>query len=196
MTTERILAIDPGLRELGFAVLEGKRLLAAGVRPIRLLPREARRREARRLVRSWLATYAPDALVIEATYGHPVPWLQELSRLARSVERQAKRRRLTVVRYAPQSVRKTVAGYGWATKRETAEVVVSRFPGLRVYLTQDRKWKERYWLNLFDAVALALHHQHLAATTALPSRRGAVRRASRLVERRRPPSARASAARG
>lgn len=158
-TTERILAIDPGLRELGFAVVERQRLIAAGVRPLRLLPREKRRSEARRLVRGWLRAHKPDALVIEATYGHPVPWLAELSRVAKSVEREAKRSRLSVVRYAPQAVRKTVAGYGRATKRETAEVIVSRFPGLRVYLTQDRKWKERYWLNLFDAVALALHHQ-------------------------------------
>ena len=81
---------------------------------------------------------------------------------------------MTVVRYAPQAVRKSVTGYGWSTKRETAELVVSHFPALRVYLTQDRRWKEAFWLNLFDAVALALHHQDRAATTALPSRRGAV----------------------
>ena len=36
-----------------------------------------------------------------------------------------------------------------------------RFPQLRLYLTQDRRWKERFWLNMFDAVALALHHQAL-----------------------------------
>jgi Holliday junction resolvasome RuvABC endonuclease subunit len=64
-----------------------------------------------------------------------------------------------VAMYAPQTVRKSLTGDGWASKRELARAVASRFPALRVYLTQDRKWKERYFLNLFDAVALALHHQ-------------------------------------
>lgn len=40
-------------------------------------------------------------------------------------------------------------------------------PQLRLYLTQDRRWKEKFWLNMFDAVALALHHQ---ALTKPPSR--------------------------
>jgi hypothetical protein len=42
-----------------------------------------------------------------------------------------------------------------------AIAVAHRFPQLRVYLTQDRRWKEKFWLNMFDAVALALHHQAL-----------------------------------
>jgi hypothetical protein len=45
--------------------------------------------------------------------------------------------------------------------------VAHRFPRLRVYLTQDRRWKERFWQNMFDAVALALFHQSL---TQPPSR--------------------------
>ena len=58
-------------------------------------------------------------------------------------------------------------GYGWAGKREVAEALSARFPDLRVHLTHDRKWKETYWQNMFDAVALALHHQ---AGTKPPSR--------------------------
>jgi hypothetical protein len=52
-------------------------------------------------------------------------------------------------------------GNGWAKKREVAAVIAARHPSLRVYLTQDRKWKERYWQNMFDAIALGLHHQLL-----------------------------------
>jgi hypothetical protein len=35
-------------------------------------------------------------------------------------------------------------------------VIVSKFPELEVYLTQDRAWKERYHQNMFDAVGLGL----------------------------------------
>jgi Holliday junction resolvasome RuvABC endonuclease subunit len=62
------------------------------------------------------------------------------------------------VSYAPQTVRKGLVGNGWATKREVAAAISSRYPALRIYLTQDRRWKERYWLNMFDAIALALYH--------------------------------------
>jgi hypothetical protein len=35
------------------------------------------------------------------------------------------------------------------------KVIVSKFPEFKVYVTQDRKWKERYQRNMFDAIALA-----------------------------------------
>ncbi len=70
----------------------------------------------------------------------------------------AKARGVSVAAYAPQTVRKTLTGNGWATKDEVATALSFRYPALRVYLTQDRKWKVRYWQNMFDAVALAIHH--------------------------------------
>ncbi len=168
-TPTTILALDPGLRDLGFAVLSGRRLLASGVRPLRLLPRWRRLAEARRLVRGWVATYRPDALVLEATHRHPLPWLDALDRLAGTVRRLGRRQRLVVAAYAPQTVRKGLLGNGRATKRELAAAMAVRFPALRVYLTQDRKWKERYFLNMFDAVGLALYHQAVAGRPS-PSR--------------------------
>ncbi len=32
-------------------------------------------------------------------------------------------------------------------------VILSKYPEFKVYLTQDRAWKERYHHNMFDAVA-------------------------------------------
>ncbi len=154
-----ILALDPGLRDLGFAVLRGPRLVAAGVRPLRLLPRSRRHAEARRLVADWIRAYRPRVLVLEATYRHPVPGFAALHCLARASRRIARTARIEIAEYAPQTVRKAIVGSGRATKRETALAVATRFPQLRVHLTQDRRWKECYFLNLFDAVALALHHQ-------------------------------------
>ena len=55
------------------------------------------------------------------------------------------------------TVRRRLTGYGWAHKREMAQVVAARYPELRIYLRQDRAWKEHHFLNLFDAVALGLH---------------------------------------
>lgn len=153
------LAVDPGLRDLGFAVLAGSRLLVSGVRPLRLYPKDRRPEEARRLVYGWIRAYRPETLVLEATHGHSVSGFSAVNRLALSVRRVAISNRVTIATYAPQTVRKALVGNGWATKKEVAVAIGHRFPALRVYLTQDRKWKERYFLNMFDAVALALYHQ-------------------------------------
>ncbi len=162
-----LLALDPGLRDLGYAVLRGRRLLASGVLPLRRLEPGKRLPEVRRQVRGWLNSHRPQAIVLEKTYPHPVPWLHALHGITVYVRRLSRRRRLHFSTYAPQQVRRTILGNGKGTKREVAAVIAARFPALRVHLTQDRKWKELYWQNMFDAVALALHHQSL---TPPPSR--------------------------
>lgn len=158
-TPETILALDPGLRELGYAVLAGRRLAASGVLNLRELPRSRRLAAARDHVRQWATAHKPTAIVVERTYPHSLPWLNDLHRLTRGVRRIALRRQAVFAAYAPQTVRKGLVGNGWAKKPEVALAVAHRFPQLRVHLTQDRQWKAAYWHNLYDAVALAIHHQ-------------------------------------
>ena len=67
-----------------------------------------------------------------------------------------RRKGLKVLGYAPSTVKKMICGNGRASKEEVARVIVSKFPELKVFLTQDRKWKERYHQNMFDAVALGV----------------------------------------
>ncbi len=166
-TPDTILALDPGLRELGYAVLQGRRLVTSGVLGLRRIPKQDRLDTARKHVRSWLRTHRPEVVVVEKTYHHPVPWLDQLHQLSRSARNLATRQQVAFVMYSPQQVRATVAGNGKARKPEVAIAVAHRYPALRVYLTQDRRWKERHWQNMFDAIALALHHQ---VATKPPSR--------------------------
>jgi len=154
-----ILALDPGLRELGYAVLDGPNLIASGVGALRFLPKNQRIREAKRLVRHWVRLYDPGTLVIERTSQHPRRGLARVHRFAQYLRRMSRRRGQAFSVYSAQQVRKHLVGNGWASKDEVAAVIAQRFPALRIYLTQDRQWKERYWQNMFDAVALALHHE-------------------------------------
>ncbi len=158
-TSHPILALDPGLRDLGHAVLKGRRLLNFGVLGLRTIAPSRRPHEVALAVQAWTRAYRPRTLVLEQTANQRAGWLRPLYRLVRTLGRFGVRRRLTVASYSPKTVRKTVLGNGWATKHEVAEALCARYPQLRVYLTHDRKWKERYWQNMFDAVALALHHQ-------------------------------------
>jgi Holliday junction resolvasome RuvABC endonuclease subunit len=156
---DTILALDPGLRDLGYAVLRGRRILTSGVLGLRRAPKADRLGVVRKNVRGWLKTHRPDVVVVEKTYRHPLPWLNQLHQISRSARNLATRQHAAFMMYSPQSVRATVAGNGRARKPDVAIAVAHRFPSLRVYLTQDRRWKERFWQNMFDAIALALHHQ-------------------------------------
>lgn len=157
-----ILAIDPGLRDLGYAVLRGKVLVDSGVYPLRFLPSRNRPTAAVVEITDWVTHFQPAVIVLEATHPNRVRSLHRLELLARRVRSIAAKSGIPVVSYAPQTVRKSLVGHGWANKRQTAEVVAVRLPALRIYLTQDRRWKETHFQNMFDAVALALHHQTTA----------------------------------
>lgn len=61
-----------------------------------------------------------------------------------------------VLTLAANVVRKEICGNGWATKRDVAREVYRRFPELVPYLSSDRRWKEEYFYNMFDAVALGV----------------------------------------
>jgi Holliday junction resolvasome RuvABC endonuclease subunit len=120
-----------------------------------------RLQEAQHLVASWIRLYQPNVVVLEQAPAHSRAALHRVHQFASAVEQAAKRRGLTVATYSAQIVRKGLVGDGWAGKADVAQAIARRFPALRVYLTQDRAWKERYWHNMFDAIALALYHQAL-----------------------------------
>jgi Holliday junction resolvasome RuvABC endonuclease subunit len=161
MRRDTILALDPGLRDLGFAVLSGRRLLAHGVQPLRGLPPPHRLAAAKESLRAWIRGYRPSSIVWETAPKHSVLGHARIHRFLRSATRIGWRLGLRTASYSAKTVRQNVVGYGWATKEEVARTIAGRFPELRAYLGHNRKWKERYWFNLFDAVALALHDQSL-----------------------------------
>jgi crossover junction endodeoxyribonuclease RuvC len=155
-TRTKILAIDPGTREMGIALLEGATLVYHGVKTIKNR-RSAHEIlwEGRRMILRLLNDFRPSVLVVEKTF-FSGKRSALLNVFADEIRALGKRKGLKVVSYAPNTVKKFISGNGHASKEEVAQVIVAKFPELKVYLTQDRKWKLRYHENMFDAVALAL----------------------------------------
>jgi crossover junction endodeoxyribonuclease RuvC len=153
----RILAIDPGTRLMGIAFLEDGKLvyhtvkvIAKGSSPQRTLQR------ARDAVVRLIDDFEPDTIAVERTFFSQNRHTALLNVLFDEIRSVTRRRRLTFVSYAPATIKKFTCGNGRAGKKQVATVVVSHFPELKVYLTQDRAWKERFHQNMFDAVALAI----------------------------------------
>lgn len=153
----KILAIDPGTRTMGAALLDREKLVYHAVYAFRTkdAPRE-RVKTARQTVLRLITDLKPDVLVVEKTYFANNRNGSTLNAFVRQIIAIGRRKRLRVVTVAANTVKKRVCGNGRASKREVAQAVIARYPELGVYLTQDRKWKERYHQNMFDAVAVGL----------------------------------------
>lgn len=153
----KILAIDPGTREMGVAVLLGNELEYYGVKTItRRTSPSSILTQGRQIVRKLIKLHSPIILAVERPflgYGNRSSVLVALSKEIKQVGRQEG---LPVVEIHPKTAKKLIGGNGSTTKRDIARILVARFPELKIYLGQTHRYKEKYWQNMFDAVAIAL----------------------------------------
>jgi Holliday junction resolvasome RuvABC endonuclease subunit len=172
-----ILGIDPGTKEMGLAVLRGRELLGYGVHTLRNgeRPHDVIG-QAKRIVLAYIAKYAPDIVAIEKPLPIPTKRVAILSVITQELHERAVELDLEVIELAPAQVRKIVAGNPRATKLQAAEAVLKLgFEELRPKLPKrptraalGLRPGERYWLHVFDALALAVavhgqHHTPIAA---------------------------------
>jgi crossover junction endodeoxyribonuclease RuvC len=152
----KILAIDPGTKEIGIAVFSDGELLYYGVKTIRTRssPGEVLK-QAQYIISRLIADYEPQHLAIEKTF-----MIQKSAALlnvaADEIKATAKREGLTVFEYAPLAVRKLICKTGKATKKGAAKAIALRFPELTRYLERQTKWEALYYAKMFDAIAVGL----------------------------------------
>jgi crossover junction endodeoxyribonuclease RuvC len=153
----RILAIDPGTRFVGIAFLDDAKLIYHAVKVIAKghSPQQTLQRARDAVVRV-IDDFDPNIVAIERTFFSQNRNTALLNVLFDEIRSVARRRRLAFVSYAPSTIKKFTCGNGRAGKKQVATVVVSKFPELKVFLSQDRAWKERFHQNMFDAVALGM----------------------------------------
>ena len=153
----RILAIDPGTKKMGVAVLEDQKLLYHGVYVFkrRRTPQE-NLHEGSETILQLIRDFRPRLVAMEKTFVTTNRRLALLNVLADEITAIAHRRGLRVLAFAPSTVKKHISGNGHADKVLIAALVAKRYPELKVYLTQDRQWKSLHHANMFDAVAVGL----------------------------------------
>jgi crossover junction endodeoxyribonuclease RuvC len=155
---ETIVAIDPGTREMGYAHMQGLTLKDYGVILLRtqathkkdLLDRIDE--EIHRL----LAEKQPDVLILEKNRFSQIRSNVRLALAVYRIRSSAKKRHVPVIEYDPRTVRRVVCENGNAVKKEVARTIAVRYPEMKVYLTSDRRWKVRYYQNIFDAIACGM----------------------------------------
>ena len=153
----RILAIDPGTHYIGVAVLDGTALAYYGVKtlPHRRSPHDTLM-DGRNVIKALIKDFDPRILAVEKTFFANNRNSALLNVFADEISVIGKRMRLVVHPIAVNTVRKVICGNGKASKRDVAKEMVRRYPELSPFLSSDRKWKERFYCNMFDAVALGI----------------------------------------
>jgi crossover junction endodeoxyribonuclease RuvC len=164
----RIIGIDPGLRNLGWGIIDvvGSRLSHVANGTCVSVGGDL----AQRLLSLYLqltevvVQYAPHAAAVEQTFvnkdGAGTLKLGQARGIAMLVPAQAG---LTVGEYAPNTVKKTVVGVGHADKLQVAHMVRMQLPGVNLAGP-----------DAADALAIAICHAHHGSASALA---GAIERA-------------------
>jgi Holliday junction resolvasome RuvABC endonuclease subunit len=160
---QTILGIDPGTREMGIAVLRDGELVAKGVYTLRNgeRPHDVIG-QAKRIVLSCIAEHSPVIVGIEQPLPIPTNRAAVLSVIAQELQARSRELRIDVVELSPREVRRQVVGNPFATKLEVARNLAERFPEMRSMVPQPPKRavlglrpRDRYWLHMFDALAVA-----------------------------------------
>lgn len=152
-----ILAVDPGTRELGVAVLGGGELLFYGVKTVTNRKNPVTVLDAiSSYIRTLLKKYRPAHLAIEKMFITQKNSALLVTAVAEQVKAAAKEANLPIYEYDPSTVRKRLCQTGRATKRETAATLALRFPELNRYYLRAAAWERDYYSNLFDAVAVGV----------------------------------------
>lgn len=159
-----ILGIDPGTREMGAVVLNGQTLLALGVhtltnghRPRDLID------QARRIVLSYIEEFSPEVVCIEKPLLVPTKRAALVSVIAQELHARSRDLGTHVIEISAPDARRIVVGNPHAKKFEVARYLVQMFPDLAPKLPTNPphpvlgyKPKDRYWLHMFDALAVAV----------------------------------------
>jgi len=166
----RVLGVDPGLRNMGWGVIEvdGARLrhVANGICHSAGTDLAARLLSLHAQLSEVIARFAPDTAAVEQTFVNKdavaTLKLGQARAIALLVPAQAG---LSVGEYAPNAVKKAVVGVGHAAKQQIDHMVRLQLPGVEIAGP-----------DAADALAIAMCHAHHAQSAGRLA--AAVRRAS------------------
>ncbi len=155
--TNKILAIDPGTRYWGIAIFKDRTLSVTMVETLIDNHSPANRlKEAKKIFSSLIEDYSPNVIVLEKPFFFWSKQAYFLNTLIDELKSMAAKKRISLHEYSPRTVRKAVCGNGNTSKKDMAKFLTLIYPGLRIRLNQDKKYKELYWGHMFDAVGLGL----------------------------------------
>ena len=157
-----ILAVNPGTRHLGLAVFEGSDLIFTTIKVVKDQRMEDKEvlKKLEQIILTLITDFSPDILALEEPLPIQIQRSPLLIRMFKRISEIGKQENISVKIYPPPLYRKFICQDEKPTKMQTAYVIATKYyPWLYRYYEKDLKkkwWEEKYWVALFDAVALGL----------------------------------------
>jgi len=170
-----ILGIDPGTKEMGVAVLRDRELIASGVHTLRNgeRPHDVIG-QARAAILGHIQDHGASIVGIEKPLRKATQRSALMLVIAQELHARSRELGLQVVELYPSEVRARTVGDPHATKFNVAHALVERFPELRSRLPVKPPHpvfgyghRDKYWLHMFDALAVAVATEHQLGTSKL-----------------------------
>lgn len=156
-TRIKVLAIDPGTKEMGFSHLEDLDLIDFGVKSIgRGKGPDEMLNHVERIVSRLVLEKRPTVMAVEKNNFSQQKQNTRLTWAVAKIRTVAKRNRIPVFEYDPRTIRKAVCNDGNAKKRDVAKTIVAIYPETRAFLDMNCRNRELFFQNGFDAIACGL----------------------------------------
>jgi Holliday junction resolvasome, endonuclease subunit len=133
------LAVDPGVRYMGIAVLVGDELVRVEVENIRDagMSTDEVARQAQRILEQWIDRYRPDVLAVELPEFAQSKASRQLRQLVRAITITGRKAGLEVRPYVPTTVRRRMCSHDRPTRLAVAREVAERFAWLAPYYQKE-----------------------------------------------------------
>lgn len=156
MNASKLLAVDPGSRELGLAVFDRDELRYYAVSGLaKRKPEGEVPVEAARIICTLIREHQPFKLaLVQPLVIHPAA--ERLAHVIRRVKRLARDEGFPLQIRSPKSIRQFICSSERATKKETVERLCAIYPELARYGEGRSQWEKLYYEPMFNAVALGL----------------------------------------
>jgi len=152
--TYRLLGIDPGTNQLGYAVIEivGKKVRPLDIGIVSMTHLKEQQYKLKKIferITTIIEIYQPKEMAIEAVfYGKNVQSMLKLGRAQGVAIAAAMTQNVEVKEYAPKKVKQSITGNGNASKEQVAAMLKNT---LQVNL-------DGHYLDATDALAVAICH--------------------------------------
>lgn len=150
--THTILAITPGTRYIGLAIIKGDLLVDWGVSVVTADSPSAKLQKTRALITRYLEEYAPSLVVLKQL--NPTLSPELLIRQHREMQTVAHEHRLLIRQFSIREVETFLSPEKLINKRQLAELIVHRHPVLIHEFHKEQDALNPYHIRMFEAVAL------------------------------------------
>lgn len=149
-----ILAVNPGTRYFGFAILCGQELKDWGIRVIKKRSPEEKLQYSRQILLNLIDQHRANILAIKSL--HPSRSSTNLNELTAAITALARSKGLQICRYPLERVKAAVCGDEKVSKAKLAAHICETYPFLSRELERERASRNPYHTRMFEAVALGL----------------------------------------